>query len=112
MDGRAEEDLRATFQDVLKSRQHRAHRRAPEAEGGVFSGHFPAPRAAVTTQQFFASVTPASTQQAVVRPGWRGRGTPIGQGRAMGPAGIQGEEPARALLHELADFGIGVQVPR
>lgn len=29
----------------------------------------------------------------------------------MGPAGIQGEEPARALLHELADFGIGVQVP-
>lgn len=30
----------------------------------------------------------------------------------MGPAGIQGEEPARALLHELADFGIGVQVPR
>lgn len=65
----------------------------------------------MTTQQFFASVTPASTQQAVVRPGWRGRGTPIGQGRAMGPAGIQGEEPARALLHELADFGIGVQVP-
>lgn len=57
-------DLRAPS---LRRRRHHAHHRAAEAEESIFSGRFPAARAAIATEQFFPSVTTASTQQAVER---------------------------------------------